>query len=186
MTRIALLRGINVGGHVVTMERLRDHFAELGFTGVRSYIQSGNVFFETPDADEAALRRRIEEHLREALGYAVPTCLRTVGEFEDVAASDAFRDVEATPDVRLCVVFAADPLPRALALPLRSPKGDMEILRVTGRDAFVTWHIAGGRVPAFQTFLPRTLGVEVTTRFFGTVAKILEAAKRNGQSGWTA
>ena len=44
MLYIALLRGINVGGHVVKMERVRELFAELGFTNVRTYIQSGNVF----------------------------------------------------------------------------------------------------------------------------------------------
>ena len=178
MVYVALLRGINVGGHVVTMERLRRLFGEMGFTGVRSHIQSGNVFFETPEPDRTALERRIEERLREALGYAVPTCLRTVAELEEVVASDAFREVEVTPDVRLCVVFAAEPMPAGLALPLRSPKGDMEILRVTGRDAFMTWRIVDGRPPAFQGFLEKTVGGRVTTRFFGAVAKILEAVKK--------
>ena len=45
-TYIALLRGINVGGHTVKMERLRGLFGELGLERVRSYIQTGNVFFE--------------------------------------------------------------------------------------------------------------------------------------------
>jgi uncharacterized protein (DUF1697 family) len=175
---IALLRGINVGGHVVKMERLRQLFGELGFTDVRSYIQSGNVFFDTRETDRTALERRIEERLREALGYAVPACLRTVAELKDVVASDAFQDVEVTPDVRLCVVFSAEPIPHRLVLPLRSPKGDMEILRVTGRDAFMTWRIVDGRPPAFQSFLEKTVGGRVTTRFFGTAAKILEAAKK--------
>jgi uncharacterized protein (DUF1697 family) len=178
MRYVALLRAINVGGHVVKMEHLRRLFVELGFTGVGSYIQSGNVFFDTPETGEASLRRRIEERLRGALGYDVPTCLRTVPDLEAIVASDAFRGVEVTADVRLAVVFAVEAMPTGLALPLRSPKGEMEILRVTTRDAFMTWRIVDGKVPAFQTFLPAVLGTAVTTRFFGTTAKILEAATK--------
>ncbi|HEV2405968.1 MAG TPA: DUF1697 domain-containing protein, partial [Ktedonobacterales bacterium] len=77
MRYIALLRGVNVGGHVVKMERLRALFAELGLSNVRTYIQSGNVFFDTEQTDRVALTASIEEHLRAALGYAVPVFLRT-------------------------------------------------------------------------------------------------------------
>ena len=51
MRYIALLRGINVGGHRVAMVDLRRHFAGLGLTNVGSYIQSGNVFFDSDEAD---------------------------------------------------------------------------------------------------------------------------------------
>jgi len=69
-------------------------------------------------------------------------------------------------------------MPTGLPVPLRSPKGDMEILRVTERDAFMTWRIVDGRPPAFSAFLERTVGGDVTTRFFGTAAKTLEAARK--------
>src|SRR5215216_2224735 len=77
MTWIALLRGINVGGHTVTMARLRQLFAELGLANVRTYIQSGNVFFDGGAEDRSVLRPQIEAHLQTAMGYAVPVCLRT-------------------------------------------------------------------------------------------------------------
>ncbi|NNF11170.1 MAG: DUF1697 domain-containing protein [Acidimicrobiia bacterium] len=63
---LALLRGINVGGkNVIPMADLRDAFAELGFEDVRTYIQSGNVLFRAPSADEG----RIETGLRERFDY---------------------------------------------------------------------------------------------------------------------
>src|SRR3712207_3045843 len=55
MVYIALLGGINVGGHNVKMEHLRQLFAQLGFANVRSYIQTGNVFFETSEDDRGVL-----------------------------------------------------------------------------------------------------------------------------------
>lgn len=178
MLYIALLRGINVGGHTVKMERLRALFAELGFANVRTYIQSGNVFFETSQDDRAALIQTIEQHLRAALGYAVPVCLRTVPELEHILALDPFKDRDVTPDMRLCIAFASHLIPRDLALPLWSPKRDMEIIHTTDYDAFVIWHIINGRPPASQGFPDKPLGGNVTTRFFHTTAKILQAAQQ--------
>lgn len=111
-TYIAFLRAVNVGGRTVKMERLRELFGELGLAGVRTYIQSGNVFF-TADAgiDRPALTRRIEEHLREALGFEVPTMVRTVEEVEELLAAEPFQGIELTADNRFCVVFLSEPLP---------------------------------------------------------------------------
>lgn len=175
MLYIALLRGINVGGHVVKMERLRELFAELGFTNVRTYIQSGNVFFESEQADRALLARTIEQHLHEALGYEVPVFLRTVADLEQIMALEPFKHLEVTPDMRLCVVFMDDPLPETLVLPHRSAKNDVEIVHATASEAFMVWYIINGRPPVAQSF--KVLGDRNTTRFHHTLTKILEAAK---------
>ncbi|KAA9333257.1 DUF1697 domain-containing protein [Hymenobacter busanensis] len=178
MTYIALLRGINVGGHRVTMDELRRHFADLGLARVRTYIQSGNVFFDAPaDTDRAQLQARIEAHLHQALGYAVPVFLRTPDELAHLLALDPFRHLTVTDDMRLCLVLLAEPAPAGLALPLRSPKGDYEILHLTEREAFVVWHLLDGRPPSSTAFLDKTLGRHTTTRFFHTAAKILAAAR---------
>src|SRR5262245_20090236 len=73
---VAFLGGINVGGNRVTMDRLRSEFEALGFDDVGTFIASGNVFFRA-SGSAAQLESRIEVHLEGALGYAVPTFLRT-------------------------------------------------------------------------------------------------------------
>lgn len=179
MTYIAFLRGINVGGHRVTMEVLRRLFTELGLTNVRSYIQSGNLFFDTPEQeDRTLLTARIELHLQQALGYAVPAFLRSPKELDHLLALNPFRHLTVTDDMRLCLMFLSEPAPTGLILPLRSPKADMEIVHLTDREAFVIWYIIDGRAPATMSFLDKTLGRRTTTRFFPTAAKILEAAKK--------
>lgn len=177
MLYIALLRGINVGGHRVKMERLGELFAELGFANVRTYIQSGNVFFEATEGDREALTQAIEGHLRQALGYDTPTFLRTAPELERTLALDPFKGATVSDDMRLNVVFAARPIPQTLALPTWSAKRDTEIRSVTALDAFVAWYLKDGKAPASQGFLEKTLGSPVTTRFVHTTAKILEAAR---------
>jgi uncharacterized protein (DUF1697 family) len=86
---VALLRAINVGGHTVRMERLRALFEEIGFTGVETFIASGNVIFDDP-GEPAELERRIEAHLHAALGYEVATFLRTPGELAAALAACPF------------------------------------------------------------------------------------------------
>jgi len=182
MLYIAFLRGINVGGHVVKMDRMRHLFEELGLRNVRSYIQSGNIFFETDEEERPKLTATVEQHLHQALGYAVPTMLRTIEEVEELLALEPFKHLEVRDDMRLCVMFMADRLPQDLQLPLRSPKGDMEIVAVTEYEAFVVWHLIKGRPPTSDSWFGKTLGKNTTTRFFHTTAKILTAA-RKGSAG---
>jgi uncharacterized protein (DUF1697 family) len=180
MIYIALLRGINVGGHRVKMERLRELFTELGFTHVRTYIQSGNVFFETAQTDRKMVAQTIGQHLHQALGYEVIVFLRTIPELEQIVAIDPFQYITVTPDMRVCVVFTSNLIPKTLALPLRSPKNDVEIVHTTDHEAFMVWYLTNGRPPAAQGF--NVLGERTTTRFFHTTAKILQEAKKSEKS----
>ncbi|HTU79882.1 MAG TPA: DUF1697 domain-containing protein [Solirubrobacteraceae bacterium] len=91
----AFLRGMNVGGHRLTNDELRSHFRAMGFAEVTTFRASGNVMFadERPDdgaADPELLAGRIEERLAGALGYAVPTFIRSYAEVRAIAAHAPF------------------------------------------------------------------------------------------------
>ena len=87
---IAFLRAINVGGHVVKMELLRQLFTSFGFTGVQTFIASGNIIFDSPGQAPAALEAHIASGLQAALGYPVDAFIRTPAELAQVAAYPAF------------------------------------------------------------------------------------------------
>ena len=176
-TYIALLRGINVGGHNVKMEALRALFAELGLAHVRSYIQTGNVFFESAETDTGALRALIEHHLRSALGYEVAVCLRTVGDLEQLLSHDPFAGITVTPELRLAVTFLAAPAAVTLPVPYLTPDGAYEVIGMTPTELFVVWHLRDGRPGASYGLVEKQLAVPTTTRFWHTTAKILAAAK---------
>ena len=76
----ALLRGINVGGHRVKMDRLRELVEALGFEHVETFIASGNVIFSSASRDVHTMEERIARQLQEALGYEVPTLIRSQSE----------------------------------------------------------------------------------------------------------
>ena len=69
MKYAAFLRAINVGGHIVKMDRLRTLFEAAGFRGAETFIASGNVVFESSRKSAGDLERAIETHLKKALGY---------------------------------------------------------------------------------------------------------------------
>ena len=106
---IAFLRAINVGGHIVKMDRLRALFEELGFSKVETFIASGNVIFETGSKNTKALADKFESHLHENLGYKVGTFLRTTAELAAVANHKPFSEQELNqPEHSLYIVFLPD------------------------------------------------------------------------------
>jgi uncharacterized protein (DUF1697 family) len=136
MTRyIAFLRAINVGGRVVTMSRLRDVFAGLGFRSVETFIASGNVVFESRVADTVALERKIERALGAALGYEVATFVRTPAQVAAIARYEPFPADVLSGAVSLNVGFMA-------AAPAEAAHQALESLPTTG-DRF---HINGAEL----------------------------------------
>ena len=80
---MALLRGINVGGHsTVKMSELRDCFEQLGYTLVRTYINSGNVVFAADERDPRKLEQAIEAKLQKQFGFAILVVVRSQMEIE--------------------------------------------------------------------------------------------------------
>jgi len=86
---VALLRGVNVGGNVIKMERLRELWSALGFENARTYVQSGNVVFEaagSPAKWSGVIERRLAGEVR----LPVTVILRTPAELRRVIANNPF------------------------------------------------------------------------------------------------
>ncbi len=89
---IAFLRAINVAGHArVRMSALTGAFAAAGCTGVRTYIQSGNVIFEAPEENTAAVFQRVRLKLRDLLGEKPGVLFRTVRQVERIVSGAPFK-----------------------------------------------------------------------------------------------
>ncbi|MFT4104147.1 MAG: DUF1697 domain-containing protein [Lacrimispora sp.] len=103
MKYTALFRGINVGGkNIVKMENLRQLFLDLGVSKVKTYIQSGNVVFET-DLEETYLQGAIHTGFAERFGFESHVILRDINEIETLITQ-----IPITPD-EIAAAEAADP-----------------------------------------------------------------------------
>ena len=107
---VALLRGVNVGGHRLSMVDLRRHLEALGCSDVATYIQSGNVVL-TPPAVERPLDDWLSEQIGALAGYAVPTITRSARELDVVVAQNPYPSASGTT---LHVVFFENQPARAL------------------------------------------------------------------------
>ncbi len=134
---VAFLRGINVGGHRVKMDRLRDLFTALEFSNVATFIASGNVTFEAPASDATGIEKRIEAHLEQSLGYEVDTFLRTPADLASIVAFRPFacEDVQV-PGHTLHVAFLRDALGGEAERKMRSFSTERDNFRVHGRELY--------------------------------------------------
>lgn len=168
---VAFLRAINVGGHVVTMDRLRAVFEQAGCQRVETFIASGNVIFDTRARGLAALERKLEQQLQDALGYPVKTFLRTVEEVAAVAAYQPF-SAERMISGALNVGFLAATPEAAAEAALLAARSELDDFHVHGREVY--WRTAGKQSDSKVTgaFFEKTLRTSATFRNINTVARL--------------
>ena len=171
---IAFLRGINVGCHTVKMADLRALFEVFGFANVATFIASGNVIFEAPEADARDLATQIEGFLRQSLGYAVATTVRSAAELAAIAAYRPFPEADlAAEGATLYVAFlpaAPSDGAREKVLALRTPLDD---LHVHDREIYWLCRTRMSESPLFAgPVLDRAVGMPVTARNINTVRKL--------------
>lgn len=174
MTRyIAFLRAINVGGRVVKMERLRQIFEGLGLFKVETFINSGNVIFQSSSKNEEGLRKKIEAELQRALGYDVPTFLRTDGELAEIAEYQAYRPSDLkTEGAAVFVAFLSEPPKAEAQEKLCAARNESDDFKFHGRE--LHW-LCRGRFSDSKfsgARLEKMLGLATTVRNSTTVTKL--------------
>lgn len=169
---IAFLRAINVGGHTVKMEHLRQLFESLGFSGVETFIASGNVVFETTSKNVKALERKIENKLREALGYEVATFIRTEAELADIANYRPFRQSDLDDAVALNIAFVADALNDQSKQKLMALRTEIDDFHVHGREIHWLCRRRQSESTFSNAILEKTLGLKSTLRGANTIKQM--------------
>jgi uncharacterized protein (DUF1697 family) len=170
---VAFLRGINVGGHhIVKMEDLRRIFAALKFENVKTYIQSGNVIFETNETNTDRLAEKIERELKKSFAFEIKTMPRPLAGLAEIAAHNPFRDAGA--DAKTYVsFFSAEPDEKAKES-VASFSNDFEVFRFRDREMYCLIRPGNPAKELFSNkFIEKHLKVAATTRNVTTVNKIL-------------
>jgi len=174
-TRVALLRGINLGAHKkVPMARLRAVAEDLGLTHPRTYVQSGNLVFET-DLDEAATVVLLEGALRREFTFEIPVISRSADEMADVASSHPFGEL-AIDDRLLHVAFLDRAPDQPLDDQIDATKYLPDRFHCDGREIYLAYPTGSGRSKLSHALLERKLGVSATSRNWRTVSKLVELA----------
>ena len=169
MTRwVALLRGVNVGGHRrVPMAALRTALEAAGMRDVRTYLQSGNAVLDA-DGDEASVQAAVQRVVADAIGVDCDVMVRSADDLRDVVRRNPWPERVDAPTL-LHVVFLAGPAgPDAAA----SRVGPQEEVVVDGREVWVWYGDGAGR----SRLSLDGIGVAATARNWRTVSALVDLA----------
>jgi uncharacterized protein (DUF1697 family) len=169
--QVALIRGINVGrAKRVAMAELRTLVEELGYTEVRTLLNSGNVLFTARGRTGGNAAARIEAALATGLGVSARVTVLTAGELAAVVADNPLREVATDPS-RMLVTFLTDPADRPQLEPLAQQDWTPEVMALGARVAYL-WCPEGLLASRLPEAVSRVLGDAATTRNWATVTKL--------------
>lgn len=174
-TIIALLRGINVGGHhKLPMRELVALLEGLNLTNVKTYIQSGNVVFQSARRDLPALAQEIGAAIGEHHGFVPKIMLLSLADWETAVSQNPFPAAEENhKTLHFYFLESAPPNPDlALLESLKSEREQFELI-----DMVFYLHAPDGIGRSkLAAKVEKGLGVAATARNWRTVSKIMEMA----------
>ncbi|MGV7222004.1 MAG: DUF1697 domain-containing protein [Nitrospinales bacterium] len=176
MKYISMLRGINVSGQkVIKMTDLMSLYESLGFKNVVTYIQSGNVIFETPTKTQNKLKGQLEKAIRRKYNFHVPVVIRTKSEMNKIVINIPFNKLNPTEDGTKVLITFLSQKPNEINLStiqqyVKSP----EKLIVIDKEVYLHCPNGYGKSKLTNIFLEKKLEVEATTRNWKSVIKLNE------------
>ena len=170
---VALLRGINVGGHKqVAMADLRDLLTKLGLAEPQSLLQSGNLVFRCRGRTCLQLELLLEAETNKRLDIRTEFFVRTADEWRAIVARNPFGNEAERDPSRLLVMCLKDAPSATSVKALQALLSGPEIARVDGRHAYIVYPSGIGRSRLTGTLVEKKLVTRGTGRNWNTVLKL--------------
>ena len=172
--KIALLRGINVGGHrIIKMADLKMLITDLGFRDVTTYIQSGNILFKATDQTNETLAKQIKEGITAQFGFEVPVVVLDGEELEEAANQNPYLTAETDLSGLHLTLLSETPKTEKIADALNF-EFTPDAFTIKDRFIYLNLKNAYHKTKLSNAFFEKKLGVEATTRNWKTVLKLVE------------
>jgi len=172
-TFIALLRGINVSGkNLIKMNQLTQALAEAGLINVRTYIQSGNVVYESATDQPVIDEKVISDIIRDRFGFDVPVQLIRRNELIQIHDQNPFINDRGLPVDKLHLTVLNSTPDFALLSKIGADSFLPDEFFVSGRAVYLYCPEGYGRTKLTNTFFEKKLKVSATTRNWATVVKL--------------
>lgn len=173
---VALLRGINVGGHhTIPMADLRKTMEKMGFKKVQTLLNSGNVVFEGTFEPKTDLEEKLSAGLEKAFGFPIPALIRTADEIQELIRLQPFEAIEETKDTRLYVSFLNCDPESQIQLPWTSQDGAFRILSIQQKNICSVLDLSKTNTVKGMNALEKLFGkAAMTTRNWKTINRIVD------------
>ncbi len=175
MKHIALLRGINVSGQkIIKMADLQKHIAELGFKNISTYIQSGNIIFETDLENTSILAELISNKIKEKYDFDVPTVIVDIAELQYIVSSNPFINNRNESIENIYVAYFDSVPDKSLIAKFKEINFKNEECIFDGKVAYLFYPEKYSNSKLTNNLLESKLKVKATTRNWKTSVKLLE------------
>jgi uncharacterized protein (DUF1697 family) len=168
---VCLLRGVNIGGVRIAMADLRGLLEQLGFTDVRTYVQSGNAVFRADGGDAAAIAAAIATGIAERFGHDVGVLVLPCAAFCEIARDNPLLQ-DGDQLKTLHATFLLDPVDDQAFAALDLPAAEGESARRSGQVVLLRLPHGYGRSKLTNPYFEKALKVRATTRNWRTVVAL--------------
>jgi len=177
---VAMLRGVNVTGHnSIKMEQLRELCDRLGFQKVETYVQSGNIVFQTKTENPARLSKRMSESILDSFGFQASVIVRTSKEMENVVANNPFLKEKDVDSSKLHVTFLRDIAQGSSLKTLEKLATSQDRFYPASREIYLYCPEGYGRTTLSNNAIEKALSVTATTRNWRTTKTLLDMVSKN-------
>jgi uncharacterized protein (DUF1697 family) len=172
MKYIGLLRGINVGGNsLIKMIELKAAFEKSGYTNVVTYINSGNVIFQSDEKDVRKITKTLEKNLSQEFGMLLRVVVRSHNELQEIVSNVPSCWTDGS-DVRKYISFILEPSnAKDIAQEIDLREG-VDELKIGKQVLYMTTKMSGLTKSGFTKMIGKKIYKEMTMRNFNTVEKI--------------
>ena len=153
-------------------------YESLNLVNVETYLQSGNVVFDSIEQDISKLVELIEAQIEKSYGYAVPVFIRDINDFQRIIERNPFLNKKTEDLAKLHVTFLYTSPPESMLSNLSIPKNDTDEFSIGDREIFLFCPNGYGRTKLSNSFFERKLDMRTTTRNWKTVNALLKMAKQ--------
>ena len=172
---LALLRGINVSGHnMIKMDALKKMLENMGFQNVETYIQSGNVFFDSEEENAAGVGFKIKQEISKVFGYDVPVIMVSKTDLELCFKNNPFLKEKECDIKKLYVAFISKELTAEAINDLKISNFKPDEATIDSNRIYIKYAIGAGKTNLDQKYIEKKLNVVATIRNWNTVTKLLE------------
>ena len=171
---VAFLRGINLGPtNKISMPELREMATGLGYAGVATYINSGNLIFSSPKK-AAALERELSAAISKRFGTRTDVAVRTPAQLRKILADNPYPD--GSPS-QVTIAFLTKAAPAGAREKVAAIATEAEPFTFAGSEVYVHYSNGQGRSKLAEKF-SAVIGVSSTVRNVNTVTKVLDLCER--------
>ena len=173
---LSILRGINVSGQKkILMSDLKKLYKELDFKNVQTFIQSGNVVFDSKNS--ALIAEKIEQKIKQKNNFDVPVIIRTLDEMEITITNNPFLKTKGIELDKLHVTYLSEIPSTESIKKVKEFNFEPDTFHIIGKEIYIHCPNGYGKTKLTNTFFEKKLNVTATTRNWKTSNELLKIMK---------